>query len=661
MYRNPLSRSYVIISLLLINSLIFGASQEEMDLAEQTAMPIEEVTETIRQQEQPIFGASQEEMDLTEQQTATNIPQETSGARYLFHQQLNDMCMIAPMVNLKLLEKMQNPDGTYTFPEENYFTRRQWFIKNMTPLVLWHKGFNTYTIHTDPTLAPLKKYLDNAIKDGPSFPSFYRQNGSSYISLKAADLLKTNLETPYFFIDMSAMQKTKFTILSIPWISGDDLIPGSGLFVPLVQENNQLKAGVEYDASHILFENIELEPTESYPYANRYDLENNNNLTDAKYNKLTYFDHAYLYRKKNPMLGFENVAITFDVALGYNKSNSSDIAEQYYRSPQEVQPEEPIYENYFPYLMGLYKLMLIRLGITNTPSYFDDLAQKTREQNIKQTIVQDETKPPTQEEQNRIQQKMRRINALITQKETENSQLAMQASQNIQTIVNANQNNPWSDSHFSQDNFFEHQLALILKSDRKLFALLSKTVDFYFTGWSTYKQFLKDMAQQKIFKDKQGREPYEYHNAKYYLPDEEHALAYCTVFILRGLWYGALSKKAFEESSETTSRFARAATGLYWDTLKAKANERHVYPDLDDRGLSFLDVWREIAWKFKTEKARKNWISFAGHGLVLSFDDQLIQLQKDTPGVEDQDLLAQLGFTIIESWLSTELPTFYKK
>ncbi len=34
-------------------------------------------------------------------------------ATYFFHQQSNDMCMIAPMLNLKLLELMKNPDGSY--------------------------------------------------------------------------------------------------------------------------------------------------------------------------------------------------------------------------------------------------------------------------------------------------------------------------------------------------------------------------------------------------------------------------------------------------------------------------------------------------------------------------------------------------------------------
>ncbi len=59
-------------------------------------------------------------------------------ATYFFHQQSNDMCMIAPMLNLKLLELMKNPDGSYDLNKVASYSRREWMALNIFPLLKWH-------------------------------------------------------------------------------------------------------------------------------------------------------------------------------------------------------------------------------------------------------------------------------------------------------------------------------------------------------------------------------------------------------------------------------------------------------------------------------------------------------------------------------------------
>jgi len=74
---------------------------------------------------------------------------------------------------------------------------------------------------------------------------------------------------------------------------------------------------------------------------------------------------------------------------------------------------------------------------------------------------------------------------------------------------------------------------------------------------------------------------------------------------------------------------------------------------------SFLDVWQKIATHLKRQP-RKNWISFDGHGWVISFDPQIIDLQLQNV-IYNKKLFNDLGITAIESWIGGMLPIFYKK
>jgi len=90
--------------------------------------------------------------------------------------------------------------------------------------------------------------------------------------------------------------------------------------------------------------------------------------------------------------------------------------------------------------------------------------------------------------------------------------------------------------------------------------------------------------------------------------------------------------------------------------------------NFDDQKTSFISVWQEIVETLKDvikEFDQKNFISFDGHGWVLSFHPYLIYLQENvakTHGKQcDITLLKDLKIAGIESYLSQYLPTFYKK
>src|SRR6266481_7170427 len=109
-------------------------------------------------------------------------------ARYFFHQQVNDMCMIAPMLNLKLLELMKNEDGTYELSKVADYSRREWMALNIPYLLRWHGiienlnhplGKNQYS--------HLVSFIENAKKYGPVFPHFYDEMGNSLLSTNMRD------------------------------------------------------------------------------------------------------------------------------------------------------------------------------------------------------------------------------------------------------------------------------------------------------------------------------------------------------------------------------------------------------------------------------------------------------------------------------------------
>ena len=95
-----------------------------------------------------------------------------------------------------------------------------------------------------------------------------------------------------------------------------------------------------------------------------------------------------------------------------------------------------------------------------------------------------------------------------------------------------------------------------------------------------------------------------------------------------------------------------------FDNFKAAASETRWIGGTD-LTASFIDTWGKIRDELTSTYPGKNWISFDGHGWVASFNEGLIERQRNMPGV-DQELLKQLGVAIIDSWLGTQLNVFYK-
>jgi hypothetical protein len=101
-------------------------------------------------------------------------------SEHLFLQQFNDMCMIAPMINLKLLEQYLKISPKLTnLPESAWLTRRQWLGEADRYLYAWHKSFDHVNKFEENDFKPekLQEYLRSAIEHGLVTPHFYDKKG----------------------------------------------------------------------------------------------------------------------------------------------------------------------------------------------------------------------------------------------------------------------------------------------------------------------------------------------------------------------------------------------------------------------------------------------------------------------------------------------------
>lgn len=544
------------------------------------------------------------------------------ASQYLFLQQVNDMCMIAPMINLqrleKLLEKYEIKDSESSLrewlkaiPDSEWFTRRQWFGIAHRYLDSWH---STYDQINGDKLPHLKVYLTQALKEGPISPRFYDAQGrffftggkpfkrGLFINLPALVKFST---TPYLLIDGDLFEQLGLRKIS------SEMAPLDGIRVPCV-----LDADKYYDFDPV---------TNMYKEIDIHD-EGQFNYIKAKYG-IDYVSDNYFSTSK--LLGFQKIMVNYARARGFI-------------DPEPAVDRSKPQNTYSPYMYGLYKLMLISLGL-------DD-------KNL--DIVHDE-----KHEQYNLYRELHRANN------------------------DDKRGNPWSDKYLSRDNFLQYHLAEIFRTNKRLFMQARSTVNFSskFAPWLSYVDFINQTEhtirgkkkRATIFKDSNGS-PYVMDVVLKYIPGPEQALAFVVSEMIRFLWYGTLSDAAFYEFtfpqiSRVKSLFTHFSTWQFDDFVAGALKKRDLRMArslmmFKGDAVSFVDTWREIVRELHKRSTRKNWISFDGHGWVISFDQRLINLQKDAmrhKRLKDLTnklrLLDALGCTGIESSLSDELNSFYKR
>ena len=513
--------------------------------------------------------------------------QKKAVSEYLFLQQFNDMCMIAPMINLKLLEKYLKISPTLeNLPESAWLTRQQWFGEAHQYLYAWHNAFDG--VNKKGGLIQFKKYLKEAIEHGPVTPHFYDKKNNFLFDKITGNQGYLNIPvlakfamTPYFFIDQNAMSALNIKVT-------DELIPMDGFYVPFVKTKDK-KYRIYSQDKQIFEESIMPKP---------------NKVGEFFYPDSTL--SCVMNRPKIGNLGFDEIAYSY-YPLGRGFINSEKA--------------------YFPYMIGLAKLIFLTLGIDNN--------------------------------NNQI---------------TEESSL-YDVCKDIKNIVQLyKEHNPWSDEFFDKEKFLQYKLAEMFKKDPELFAQAKVVVDISpFKQWNIYETFIEKIKKQEIYKA--NKTPYEYEKVKDYLLGDEQALAYFFTQNIRFLWYGTLNEKAFYEytvpvfsileNSFVPEFFSKNIAYSFTSYVENAFKKQEYSGSL----ISFIEVWNIIVEEFKKFN-RKHWVSFDAHGWVVSFDDELIEMQKraiekfSEPEGKKKNrlyLLKSLGCAGIESSHSAFFNSFYKR
>lgn len=203
-------------------------------------------------------------------------------------------------------------------------------------------------------------------------------------------------------------------------------------------------------------------------------------------------------------------------------------------------------------------------------------------------------------------------------------------------------NTSWNPVICKKEDLIEYALAKLFKEKPELFDKVKGVVDFYFKIWSQYETVYSQFDQnQRSFKEKR---------IERYLPGKEQMLAFCLMKNVQYLWFAAISSTAF-------CRFLGIPNFFQYIPLVVGPKQycKAAYKE------QFLDVWKEIALEVQKEYPGKlDWVSFSGHGSVISFDQRLIEAQNKR-NIHNRGLAQDLAIAAIDSLWAKHMDIFYKR
>ncbi|MCB1111910.1 MAG: hypothetical protein H7A37_03290 [Chlamydiales bacterium] len=228
--------------------------------------------------------------------------------------------------------------------------------------------------------------------------------------------------------------------------------------------------------------------------------------------------------------------------------------------------------------------------------------------------------------------------------------------QDFKRLMAKDSENVWHPDKNSKEMILQYHLAKLFKENSDLCAKALATVDTVSDNWKNYKKLCAgNFYNQKG--EKMNEELFQE-----YLLGKEQALAYYFMQNVRLLWYSAINAEVPIKCLELG--LPESLGPLFHEFLKSRINE-NVTVKLNNgetTKTSFIEAWQEILEELKTRTGdRKDFMSFDDHGWVVSFDEEVINLQNQSKGIHDRSLLKKLGIAGIESWLSSDLNLWYSK
>lgn len=233
------------------------------------------------------------------------------------------------------------------------------------------------------------------------------------------------------------------------------------------------------------------------------------------------------------------------------------------------------------------------------------------------------------------------------------------AHQEFQAAMTENPANPYA--QLKKENFFEYHLAKLFQQEEnadlkeKVKAVLrqsfNKTWDFYEKSFDCYDSC--DPQTRLKFSEKQD-----------FLPGEDQMLAYFLSKEMRLLWSASIGDDAIMAVTELDQELGDFTLKILKKVINAKTLLRDAEKKvrvLGNTRASLFDVWQEVREKFDLMKKneledQKDFVTFSGHGFLISFDNDLIERQPH----QNRDAAQKIGFTAWEQLYDKALTPFYR-
>lgn len=524
-------------------------------------------------------------------------------AAYPFAQQFNATCLMVPVINIKILHDAK--EVQYDFSKLPHYQRVQWLGILHPNEIAWFKPFSKINYYYSDPLnndeKALKQYLDEGIAHGPVLPHFYDKNGNFPFGgmFKGTDEVLKFLSLPATLVDFNAAERMNLKII-LNLVDIAKAVNISGFRPSLVLPVLQEKTDKENNIIRIFNEKtMQYEPQKMDSFiSSSFKVTNAKNIEE---------DHHWLNLHKNDdpqnLLAFSMGTYSTPVFGIYTSVGVYVYLGQGY---------QPTFEKcYAPFNQGVYKMMLLTLGVGH-------------------------------------ENEVLAINGKPTKNKDTYGELSTIVA--LQNICNEDQYHPWNGAWFHKEEFLPYVIAEILKNNDKLANQLKQTINFKLNGWDQYQKLIQgdyyNQAKEQMTLKSIGK----------FIPGEEQVLAYLLMESVRFLWYGSHNPEVFYN-------WTIPKIPLIWsfDQFKTAAQKKKIIKNGMRTEASFLDTWRDICTQLFIQDKRRNWISFDGHGWVISFVPEIIKKERALSNkFYDATLNEQLGFAGIESILTDELFLFYK-
>lgn len=227
--------------------------------------------------------------------------------------------------------------------------------------------------------------------------------------------------------------------------------------------------------------------------------------------------------------------------------------------------------------------------------------------------------------------------------------LDFKAQQDLKTTM---ANTPWGFNDFKKENLFEYNLAKIFKENTTLADKAIASINGIHNTFHHYQE-LDKLYDSNCLDSRQSLK-----EKKQFLPCKEQILAYAFSMCLRLIWAAAISQKAMQSVMEIPKQLlplTRLPGFIKAKDVIASALQK------DCCGNNVFTVWHEIIEELLANRTEDemDFVSFNGHGNVISFADDVLSLQSNMK-FSHPEIIKELKFAVVDSLYSKSLKPFYQ-